>query len=389
MKRIHVLAGEHSGDLHGAGLISALRERDPALLFAGAGGPRMRAAANGADDGLEDWVDQAGVTGLWEVLKRYGWFKRQFETQRQRIREWQPDTVVLVDYPGFNLRLAKVLRRDHPDMRLVYFIAPQVWAWKKGRIKTMARDLDLMICIFPFERPLFENAGLRTVFCGHPLVDTLWHKPGTAGDQPVGHGRDLRLVAFFPGSRRNEVERLGPVLVATARRMAVADPGRVFAFSAASDSLAARLREWLMASAIPKDRWQVVVGREQAHRLMREAAVGAVASGTATLEAACLGLPHVLVYRVNWFTYLMARLVVDIRHLGIVNVIADETVVAELIQGRCNPAAIEQALGGLLLDPVAADDWGRRIDRVLLGLSGDPDRPAYATAAAAVLAQSR
>lgn len=406
MKRIYLLAGERSGDVHGAGLIAALRELRPDLQLAGAGGPRMREAAGGCAGEFQDWVEQAGVTGLWEVLKRYRWFRQRFDEHLDRIDQWRPDLVVLIDYPGFNLRLARQLRRRHPDLILVYYIAPQVWAWKKGRVHGMARDLDRMICIFPFEQPLFEQAGLATVFSGHPLVDALRatgsmrapDPPGTAagagspaaGSAPAGapaQGRQSDLVGLFPGSRSNEIERLGPVLVAAAVRLAAAKPGLRFAFSAASEPLAERLRGWLEREPSLRGHWRVEVGREAAHELMRRAGAGAVASGTATLEAAALGLPHVLVYRVNWFTYLLARLVVRIRHLGIVNVIAGRTVVTELIQHRCRGGEVAERIGRLLDDEGLRGRWLAEIGGVLDRLAGDPREPAYRTAARAVLGE--
>lgn len=405
MKRVYLLAGERSGDVHGAGLIGALRELRPDLELAGAGGPRMGEAAGGHAAGFEDWVEQAGVTGLWEVLKRYRWFRRRFHDHLRRIDQWRPDLVVLIDYPGFNLRLARALRRRHPGLTLAYYIAPQVWAWKKGRVHGMARDLDRMICIFPFEQPLFEQAGLATVFSGHPLVDALRAagsnparfdavvsggpaepaasaKPVDGGDAPA---RDPDLIGLFPGSRSNEVERLGPVLVAAAARLAMGDPRLQFAFSAASEPLAERLRDWLRQEPVLRDRWRVEVGREAAHDLMRGAVAGAVASGTATLEAAALGLPHVLVYRVNWLTYALARLVVRIRHLGIVNVIAGRTVVTELIQHRCHARGVADAIARLRDDPAERRRWLGDVGAVLDQLAGDPAEPAYRTAARALL----
>ena len=165
---LHIIAGEISGDTHAAGLIRELLAIEPQVKFTGLGGHQMREAAG---QGIEDWVEKAGVVGLWEVLKMYSYFKGKMTATTEQILRERPEAVVLVDYPGFNLRLAKALRVGGYTGKLIYYISPQVWAWKKGRVKTMAKVLDLMICIFPFEKEFYEKSGLPTVFGGHPMVD--------------------------------------------------------------------------------------------------------------------------------------------------------------------------------------------------------------------------
>ena len=164
---LYFVAGAHSGDIRGAELIEALRRSHPDLSFCGLGGPRMRELAGA---GMTDWVEDAAVLGLWEGLKRYGWFKARFEETKQEIEDLKPDAVVFVDYPGFNMRLAKALHRNAPSVRKIYYISPQVWAWNRGRIKGMAQWLDLVLCLFPFEAELFQKAGLPAVCMGHPMV---------------------------------------------------------------------------------------------------------------------------------------------------------------------------------------------------------------------------
>ena len=163
---LYFVAGEASGDNHGAALMQSLRQLDSDLSFIGRGGPRMAAIAG---QNFRNWTDEAGVVGLWEVVKRYGYFRRQFHDTLAEISQAQPAAVVLIDYPGFNLRLARALRSRSAAQKIIYYISPQVWAWNRGRITQMARYLDLMLCIFPFEAELYNASGLRTIFVGHPI----------------------------------------------------------------------------------------------------------------------------------------------------------------------------------------------------------------------------
>jgi lipid-A-disaccharide synthase len=169
-KSVYVVAGEVSGDTHGAELMEALQEELEEVGFRGLGGPRM---AELSDGGVTDWVDDAAVVGVWEVLRRYGWFKERFDRVLDELLKWSPDVLLLIDYPGFNLRLAKQVHERSPSTKIVHYVAPQVWAWNQKRIPQIAATHDLMLCLFPFEVPLFENAGLRSRCAGHPLVDEL------------------------------------------------------------------------------------------------------------------------------------------------------------------------------------------------------------------------
>src|ERR1700689_3677130 len=201
-KKLYLVAGEASGDSRGAELMRTLSKQDPAIEFFGAGGREMRALGG---PHFTDWADEA-VVGLWDVLKKYGYFKAQFDRMLADIAALQPDALILIDYPGFNLRLAKAVKAKHPRVRTIDYISPQVWAWNRGRIPKMARYLDLMLCIFPFEKALYEKSGLRTVYVGHPLLDSLAAKRVEASREP-------NLVGLFPGSREKEVRRIFPVMV--------------------------------------------------------------------------------------------------------------------------------------------------------------------------------
>ncbi|HEY2568264.1 MAG TPA: lipid-A-disaccharide synthase, partial [Candidatus Udaeobacter sp.] len=167
---IYFLAGEVSADNHGAALMRSLHELDDNLKFVGRGGPEMQKLAG---ESFRNWISEAAVLGLWEVLRKYGYFREQFYETLREINESKADAVVLIDYPGFNLRLARALRRQAPRQKIIYYISPQVWAWNLGRIKRMAHWIDLVLCIFPFEVDLYNQAGLRALFVGHPMIERL------------------------------------------------------------------------------------------------------------------------------------------------------------------------------------------------------------------------
>ena len=368
MRRIFLVAGELSGDNHGAGLMRALQEQDPQLEMGGLGGSQMREIAGG----IEDWLADAAVLGIWEVLKKYGYFKNKLAETVTRVIAEHPDAVVLIDYPGFNLRLAKALREVGYAGRLIFYISPQVWAWKKGRVKTMAKLLDRMICIFPFEKELYEKSGLETDFAGHPLVDSLEKK------RDVNIEREEDLVALLPGSREREIEALFAPMIGAAEVLRKSRPELRFATAAANESLERRMREMAAEGGLD----DLEFSRAGVHDLMQRAGTGVVASGTATLEAAYFGLPYCLVYRVAWPTYALGRLLVQVDFLGIVNILSGREVVKELLQGDASVGGIAAELGRLLGDDAARRKLQDDLADTVARLGGDG---AYRMAAEAVM----
>jgi lipid-A-disaccharide synthase len=366
-KRIYFVAGEASGDEHGAALMRSLHGLAPDCEFHGRGGPRMRAIAGAA---FSNWIDAAAVVGLWEVAKHYGYFRKQFIEALEEIATIKPDAVVLIDYPGFNLRIARTLRRRAPDSKIIYYISPQVWAWNRGRIAQMARYLDLMLCIFPFEAELYNASGLRTIFVGHPMIENL-------ATRRTSEARDPDLIGLFPGSRSREVKKILPVLLDTAREIVARRPATRFEIAAASDALAPQIENVLRAFPLP-DRVRVVTADSSG--TMQRAFTGIVASGTATLESAYFRMPFVLVYKVSWPTYLAARLMIRTRFVGMPNVLADREVLPEFLQHEARPKAIAESVLELMKDSSRREQMLADFDAIIarLGETGASEKAARA-----------
>jgi lipid-A-disaccharide synthase len=363
---IYFVAGEASADNHGAALIRALHNADADLHFIGRGGPQMKAVAG---ENFQNWIDQSGVLGLWEVIKHYGYFRKQFHETLREIDSSKPNAVVLIDYPGFNLRLARALRKRLPSQKIIYYISPQVWAWNRGRIKKMARWLDLMLCIFPFEADLYNKSGLRTIFVGHPMIERL-------RERRIDIARDPNLIGLFPGSRAREVRKIFPILIETARELQRSKPKSRFEVAAGSDELATEMEKMLD----PQDRHLFGIKVGQTPEIMQRAFVGIVASGSATLEAAYFRMPFALIYKVAWPTYFAGRLLVKVKYLGMPNVLADKQIVPEFIQHRARPKDLAKAVARLLVDPMAREQMISAFDKIAaqLGESGASERAAKA-----------
>jgi lipid-A-disaccharide synthase len=351
---IYFVAGEVSADNHGAALMRSLRVLDPELKFIGRGGPQMGQVA-GAE--FKNWMGDAAVLGLWEVLRKYGYFREQFSQTLSEIQESKPDAVVLIDYPGFNLRLARALRKKSQTPKTIYYISPQVWAWNRGRIKKMARFIDLVLCIFPFEIDLYAASGLRAVFVGHPMIERLQK-------QKVDTQRDPNLIGLFPGSRSREVRKIFPVMIQAARLLLQLNPALRFQVAAASEELAREMNEQVA------DRRAIAIIVDQTATIMQRAFVGIVASGSATLEAAYFAMPSVLIYKVAWPTYVAARLVVNVEFLGMPNLLAGKEVVPEFIQHEAKPGAIVKAVRLLMEKSPARDRMISDFDAIISKLGG-------------------
>jgi lipid-A-disaccharide synthase len=317
------IAGEASGDAHAAELIKALRAQAPDVRIFGAGGPKMKAA------GMELLLDltEHAVVGLIEVLKNYGKFRRIFWDLVREAENRKPDAVVLVDFPGFNLRFAAQMKKR--GIKVIYYISPQLWAWHASRAKQIERDVDLMLTIFPFERDWYAKHArkLRVEFVGHPFAERI-------KGEGVGMKREENLVLLLPGSREREVAKIWPIMRQVIDKMPLETK---FVAAAVNESMAAMIKH---------PRVTVEIGK--AHEWMQRATLAITASGTATMECAFYGCPMIVVYKVNWLTYLIGRMVVKVNWLAMPNVIANRAIVPEFIQHDAKPDRIGAVARDLL-----------------------------------------
>jgi lipid-A-disaccharide synthase len=325
--RIFLSAGEPSGDLHGAALARALRKRWPDAVLYGLGGPLMKA------EGVEliAHVDDLAVMGIAEVASRLPFFLHLLDDVRTRLRRDPPSLVIPIDYPGFNMRLARYARAE--NVPVLYYIAPQVWAWHRSRIHDLARVSDRIAVILPFEEKIFRDAGASAHFVGHPLVDTpapTRSREAFCAEAGIDPARPI--LALFPGSRAQEVDRLMGPFADAARRVQERMPD-VQPVIAAGAGLS---KSMYAQTTIPraKDAWE----------LLHHARAAIVKSGTGTLQAALAGTPLVVAYKMNALTFAFARLVVDVKHVGLVNLVADERVAPELIQDAVTGARLAEAV---------------------------------------------
>ena len=359
--KLFMIAGEKSGDKQGALLIQELLRRRPDIEIVGLGGSRMHALA----PGVEDWAEQAAVIGIVEVLKHARFFVKRLNDMAARIAAEQPEGLILIDYPGFNQRLAERVHKTCPNTKIAWFIAPMVWAWHKSRVPKLAAMLDLMMCTFPFEKPLFEAASLRTEFVGHPLVDDILAQRQT-------DVREKGLIGLFPGSRMREIERHFPVFLDLVKKAETTHPEWRFETSASSEKLAAVMHRMAKKAGVAPERINICPGSY--HGLMDRAEAALVTSGTATLEAALHELPFALVYKVAWGTYLIGRMILTIKYIGMVNILIDKPVTKELIQQDFNVNSCIAELEKLTTPDTRAE--------VLAGMKESMDRLGHGGAAA-------
>jgi lipid-A-disaccharide synthase len=341
-------AGEASGDLHGGALCRALTDMWPGLRLSGMGGARMAAA------GLEVIADPTSraVVGVSEALGRVPGLYRAYRSLVNRLRDERPQALVVIDFPDFNLRLARQARRA--GVPVVYFIPPQLWAWRRGRVRQMRRRVSRVLAVLPFEQELYEGAGVPVDFVGHPLLDVL---PLDLGREEARRRLGLcpgeAVVALLPGSRREEVARLLPAMLTAAARLASAGAARRVVLALAPTISRAAVQAFLGShEAAGGPRVDVLEGLT--YEAMAGADVILVASGTATLEAALLGTPMVVCYRVSRFTEAMVRLLVRVPWASLPNIVAGRPVVPEVLQDEVSGERLAAEALRLLDDPLAA-----------------------------------
>ena len=335
-----IVAGEASGDMYGAKLVAEMRALSPAGRYFGMGGDCMRQA------GVETLVDAnvMAVMGLVEVLGHLPVIVKGFNLLKRRLLTDPPQLLILIDYPDFNLRLARVAKRA--GVKVLYFISPQVWAWRSGRITGIGRVVDRMAVLFPFEVPFYEQAGIPVSFVGHPLLDMV--RPTMSRDQALvslGLNPARRTVGLFPGSRKSVIKKLLPVILQSAELLQARMPELQFVLPLASSLRNEDLAPYLEAYNV---RVTVVSGRN--HDLMTGCDAAISVSGTVIMELALVGVPMVLIYKVSPLTYQIGKRVINVAHIGICNIVAERRVVRELIQHEAEAGTIAAETERLLND---------------------------------------
>jgi lipid-A-disaccharide synthase len=340
--KYYIVAGEASGDLHASNLIKAIKAQDSEAQFRGCGGDLMR---NAGADLLMHYKEMAFM-GFWEVFVHLKEVLGNIKRCKSDILAWNPDVLVLVDYPGFNLRIAQFAKERH--IKVVYYISPQIWAWKKGRIKQIKRDVDEMMVILPFEKDFYAKNGMDVHYVGHPLLDAvsrdLPNRPDVQQFRKNNHLGDKEIIALLPGSRKQEINAILPTMLSVVEQF----PQYQFVVSTVS---------WLPKELYDKylhvetrhgtslQNGNVSVVCDQTYALLANAKAAIVASGTATLETAMIGTPQVVCYAGSELSYLIAKhLISGINYISLPNLIMDAPVVTELIQHDYNTERLQKEL---------------------------------------------
>ncbi len=338
IQRVMIIAGEASGDLHGSGVVRELKRLQPSVEIFGVGGDRMQQA--GMDTIYH--IRELGFMGFVEVLKHLPFLKTMEHTLEQIVKFKKPDVLVLIDYPGFNLRFARIAKRY--GVKIVYYISPQVWAWHKSRVKKMRAFIDAMLVIFPFEVDFYQAEKIPVKFVGHPLLEVLESKLDRKGFCKLfGIDEKKKIIALLPGSRKQEIEAIFPEMLSAAKQIAKKRDVEIVI------GVAPTLEEQYLRTLYSVEGIRLIKG--WTYEVMANADFALVTSGTATLETACFETPMFIVYKTSWLTYLIGRAVIQLKHIGLVNIVAGETIAPEFIQHRASGNILAREAVKLLNDP--------------------------------------
>jgi lipid-A-disaccharide synthase len=366
IKRILIIAGEASGDVHGAGVVRELKKALPDCMIYGIGGDRMRA------EGMEliYHVREVAVMGFWEVLQNLHIIKSIERTLLVLLKIRRPDAILLIDYPGFNLRFAAQAKRD--GFKVFYYISPQVWAWNPGRVKEIKKNVDAMLVVFPFEVDFYEKEGFKAEFVGHPLLEA-FTEPLDRKQFCTRFNLDAgkTILGLFPGSRRQELEKIFPSMLGAARILHSAYGMQTVV------GVSSALEVDYVKSFLRND-FPVAIVQHATYDLAKNSDCAIVTSGTVTLEIGYYQTPMVIVYRTSWITYLIGRLLVKIKNIGLVNIVAGRTIVPELIQTQVRPDRIAREIKSLMDDAARRSEISSRLGviRERLGTKGASRRVA-------------
>jgi len=344
--KIMLSAGEASGDLHGANLAEALKAVDPQIELIGMGGEQMRKA------GVRIVYDikNLGVIGIGEIIKKIPFFYKLRTFLVNTMKEEKPDALVCIDYPGFNMKLIE--KAKEAGIPVIYYILPTIWAWHKSRGNVIAEYTDLAVSLFPFEAEMYKEMGTNVVYGGHPLLDTV--KPSMSKDEAYsffGLQQGKKTVLFMPGSRVQEVQSLYGKMLAAGKLLQDKVEGLQFMVPKAST-----IDRHMLEEAAREANLEVHIGEERVYDMMNIADAAICASGTATLETALMGVPTLLVYRVNALTYWLSKILVHLDSIGLPNIISGHRIMPELWQDEVTPENIEAAVLPWLVDAAASEE---------------------------------
>jgi lipid-A-disaccharide synthase len=370
-KKVLLVAGEVSGDLHGSFLVEAIHRIDPEIQFFGVGGEGLKRVGMR----LLHHSQSLSVVGITEVFVKLRSILKALQTLKRSLEAEKPDLVILIDFPEFNLRLARIAHRK--GIPILYYISPQVWAWRPGRVKLIARLVKKMVVLFPFEVPLYEAAGVDVEWVGHPLLDIV--KPALPKEmafKQFGLDPGRRTVGLLPGSRIHEIERLLPSLLASAQLLQKEIPDLQFVIPLAPGISRATLSSQMSPISVP-----VKVVEGFTYDVMNLCELLIMASGTATLEGAILGKPMIIIYKVSLPSYWVGRALIRVNHIGLANLVAEKEIAPELIQKDVNPQRIVEEALRILRDPLLS----RKITESMGGVRQKLGEPGAADRAARIV----
>ncbi|MDD5495688.1 MAG: lipid-A-disaccharide synthase [Candidatus Omnitrophica bacterium] len=375
-KKILIVSGEPSGDLHAANLVKELKGLDPDLEFFGLGGTLSKDA--GVDVIFD--ISALALVGAVEVVKNISTVNKAYRTVLDRIDSTKPDLAILVDYPGFNLKLARELKKR--NIRIAYYISPQIWAWGMSRIKTIKECVSKMVVFFKFEDALYKRHGVDSVFVGHPLLDSVKVTlPKKETLKKYGLAEDKITIALLPGSRRLEVAGLLGIMVSSCKIIKWALERTQFIVAKHPD-----LPMEIYKNIMDNSRLDIRIADGDTHNILAASDFAIVASGTATLETAIIGTPFIIIYKANFFSYIIYKVVARIKFLGLVNIIAGRGIIPELLQYNAKPRLIAQTALTILSGPDKQNSMRKSLKDVAASLGS---RGASARAAAAILSLLR
>ncbi|MBE0425444.1 MAG: hypothetical protein IBX72_02205 [Nitrospirae bacterium] len=366
MNTVMIISGESSGELYGSLLAKALKNKWPDMHIIGVGGERMREA------GVELVSSISDAFGLIEAISAYSKIKAAFKKTAEALKKFKPDVLVLIDYPDFNIKLAKVAKSY--GVKILYYVSPQVWAWRKGRVKKIANIVDRMAVLFPFEEKIYREAGIKCEFVGHPIVEEIESviQSSVIGHQSlvknsyqrpiINDPKDFELRTYFksalgldpkkpvlsllPGSRPHELKRLLPLMIDVVRQFRNEFADYQFCIPLAPNTEEERYSLYL--ESLREE--GVNIKKGESVRVLAASDMAVVASGTATLQTAFLEVPMIVLYKLSPFTFFLGKLIVDIKHISLVNILAGREVVQELLQKKANPDDIIKELKKIILD---------------------------------------